>query len=107
MNADTIATPVGTTPARLLKRPGDDRPFVIDLAPVLRLHDLATGVDLAEAPGLTIGKARTREGRFAEVVIGGGQASEARPFTDYSLRLIVRTLSGAVEVAVDVRVIAR
>lgn len=107
MNADAIATPVGTTPARLLKRPGDDRPFLIDLAPVLRQHDAATSVELVEARGLTIGPARTRGGRFVEVRIGGGSASESRPWTDYALRLVVRTLSGLVEVAVDVRVIAR
>lgn len=105
--ADTAAQPVGKPPARLDKRPGDARPYRIDLAAVLQPHELALAVLRIDAPGLDVGPARTRAGRVLEVQIAGGAVAAPRPHQDHALSATLGTTLGQVEVAVDVRVHAR
>ncbi|MBB1161469.1 hypothetical protein [Aquariibacter albus] len=105
--ADVSALPAGQAPARLAKRAADERPYLIDLAPLLGWHELALGVEHIEAPGLGVGPARTRLGRYLEVRLAGGEVDHPRPHQDHGLSATVRTTRGAVAVAVDVRVHAR
>lgn len=104
---DAVIKPVGAAPAMLHKRPGDARPYLVDLAPVLRAGELAVGVPRVEAPGLEVGPARTRRGSALEVQLAGGAVEGTRPHQDFALTAIVSTTRGSVEVALDVRVHAR
>ena len=104
---DAIIKPIGNAPAMLHKRPGDARPYLVDLSQVLRHDEVAIGVSLVDAPGLEVGRARARNGSALEVHLAGGTVEGTRPHQDFALTVHVTTLRGSLEVALDVRVHAR
>ncbi len=102
--ADVKARPPGQPSGRIEKRPGDSRDYRVDCSALLREHELVRSVLEVQAPGLTVGSARVRQGLYAEVRLSGGAALPGTAYADFPLRLQLQTTQGTVEVVVTVRV---
>lgn len=106
MPADAIATRPGEKLARINVRAGDDRVYQIDCQPLLRQHELLSGITDCDALGLSVSAARSRQGRYLEARIAAGSLPPGATHVDHILRATVRTSQGSVGVAVEVRVFA-
>ena len=104
IQADVIARRVGASPAVIDKRPGDMRPYVIDLQQLMLAGEIALSVGEVLAPGLQIGRVRTRGGLYLELQIGGGESGKGGEPRDYPVTAPVTTSRGALQVELDVRV---
>jgi hypothetical protein len=102
LQADVIARRMGASPAVIDKRPGDTRPYLVDLRPLLMAGEIALAVGQVQAPGLDIGRARPRSGLFIELEIGGGTVAEGQHSTSFALSVVVTTTRGALQVELDV-----
>ena len=101
--ADAVAAPAGKPAPRVIKRPAEDRLFLIDCAPLLRQHELLVAVTACDS-ALPV-EARTRRGRYVELRVGPSAApADGAHSGGGAITVAVRTTQGAVAVAVDVRV---
>ncbi len=104
--ADVAATLATINTARIERRVGDARAYVIDCSALLRKFELLTGVTSVTAPGLTVGASALLRGTFLEVTLSGGTVTAGQPYTDYDFKAVLTSTRGAVQVSVTVRTYA-
>ena len=105
--AVVMASPAGGSAARITRGVGDDRSYVVDCAPLLRKHEMLTGItSITPDAGLTAGAGTLLRGRFLEVPLSGGTVSVGAPYTDYGLKASLTSTRGAVQMSLTVRVYA-
>jgi hypothetical protein len=108
MNAPIVMKSAGKAPTQIVRRVGEDRVYPIDCSALLRPHELLVRVQGEPAAGLGMQcEARPARGaRTLDVRISGSELPEGRQKADGSVRLVVVTTQGVVELALAVRVVA-
>jgi hypothetical protein len=101
--AHATARGPGQPAPTIQKLAGDKRPYVIDLEPLLQENELAMGVSLVGGTSVEVESARTRLGRYLELVVGGGEPAGDKP-ADHLVSASVTTTKGTVTVRVSFRV---
>lgn len=102
LQADVIAKRVGASPPVIDKRPGDTRPYLVDLRALLVAGEIALGVGEVQAPGLDIGRSRTRAGHFLDIEIGGGDVPLGQASKSFAVSVVMTTTRGTLQVELDV-----
>lgn len=102
LRSDAIARLPGQPAPTIQKHQGDDRSYVVDLAPLLREHELAVSAEALTFDGLQVSNVRTRYGRYLQMTVAGG-AIEKSP-QDLPATFAVRTSDGQFVVQVAFRV---
>lgn len=106
MNYTTVkATKPGSPPAKLEKRTGDSKIFLLDCGDLLSQGEMVMGVPTAAVKDLVISEVRTRQGRYVQFRAAGGPVG--MPFVDYHIKFVVATtLDNTLSVPVVLKVYA-
>lgn len=90
MNYTTVkATKPGQAPAKLEKRTGDSKIFLLDCTDLLSQGEMVFGIPSVTVKDLSVTELRTRQGRYIQFRCSGGPTG--LPFMDYQLKFVVTT----------------
>ncbi len=108
MTAPIVITAAGQTATPIVRRAGDARTHNVDCSSLLRPLELLVRMAAEPVAGLGMQcEARPARGaRSLDVRIAGGDMPDGRQRADGSVRLVVVTTQGQIELALAVRLIA-
>lgn len=102
LRTDAVARLPGQQPPTIQKHQLDERVYVVDMASLLREHELATSAEAVSFDGLQVTNVRTRYGRYLQMNVAGGVIEKSPQ--DLLASFAVRTSDGQFIVQVAFRV---